>query len=171
VETNNVLNLDLDVDNRQVKPRPCARSLARRLAFQRAEEEHADQDPIVRAASGASTAELLRLDLVELAKEAAALKFERINAPPGSREQARLITRRVRALRACARTAIQIHRVEAGLPSPKVIRRITALLCLDIESAALEVLPAEQALAMIGRFRLRVQQGLDQVLGEQLGTP
>lgn len=120
----------------------------------------------MRAASGASTAELLRLDLFELAKEAAALKFERINAPPGSREQARLITRRVRALRACARTAIQIHRVEAGLPSPKVIRRITALLCLDIESAALELLPAREAEAMIKRFHTRVADEMDQLLAD-----
>jgi len=166
VDTCNVLNLDLDVDNRQVKPRPCARSLARRLAFQSAEEEHADQDPIVRAASGASTAELLRLDLFELAKEAAALKFERINAPPGSREQARLITRRVRALRACARTAIQLHKVESGTPSAAVTRRITDLLRHDIEAAAVDVLPAEQARDLIERFRSRVAAGLEHLLDD-----
>jgi hypothetical protein len=90
------------------------------------------------------TIELLHAQREQIAAEAAALRFERDR---GTGDVGRLISRRVRALRAVADATVQIHELEAGAPPPSATRRVLDLLLTDVLAAAHEVLDPATAAA------------------------
>src|SRR5689334_10006942 len=78
-------------------PRPTARRQAKRHAYNLELERFTAGDEVVQATKGASVECLYRArDAV--AHEAAALLWQRLQAVPGSREAARISSRRVAAL-------------------------------------------------------------------------
>lgn len=152
------------VDLRRVRSRPTSRRQQRLDLLRAAEIEHEAADPVLRAASGATTPELLRAQCIELAREAAALRFERLRAATGARETGRLISRRIRGLRSLARAVVELHELEAGAPSEAVTRRALGLLQRDIEDVVAELFKREDAERLIGGIRRRVEANMDRLL-------
>lgn len=144
---------------RRVRQRPGPQRQARLQALRAAEAEHEANDGVVRAAVDATSAELLQLQLVELAREAAILKFDRMQATD-ARERQRICSRRVRALKAVATAAVELHRLDAGASSPGVMRRVLDLLLVDVLGAAAEVLDGKSADRFAAAARKRLGSGL-----------
>lgn len=114
--------------------RPSAKRRAKTEAYKTALTAFTALDPVVRAAQGTSI-ESLYATRDAVAREAASLLFERLNAVPGSREAARISSRRIAALAEVGRLTLAIGRANPGEPSPERIGRIMALLRADIEDA------------------------------------
>ena len=140
--------------NGRVRQRPGPQRQTRLRMFQAAEAEHEANDPTVRAAASATTAELLHLQLVEVACETERLKFDRLHATD-ARERQRLCSRRIKALRSVATAALELHRLDAGASSPSVTRRALERLLTDVLGAATEVLDTSTA----DRFAAAVRRG------------
>jgi len=153
----------IDLDARRVHRQPSARHRQKREARQLASAAHEATDAIVQAARTASTVELLHLQRLEVAREAASLRFDRMFGST-SADTGRLISRRVRALRAVADATLQIHELEAGSPSPVVVRRIVALLTDDVVAAGRAVFDSATADRLEVAVRRRVDACADQLI-------
>lgn len=154
------------IDFRRIHRRPTSLRQARLEALRAAEAAHEAADPIVRASSGASPIEVLHAQLVELAVEAAALRFDRLHASSGAKDRGRLISRRVRALRCVADAAIELHHLGDGASSPAATRRVLELLTDDILAASREVLDGATAQHLETAVRQRVEPMLDELVAE-----
>jgi hypothetical protein len=159
----------LDLDSRRVQRTPSARTRARLTALRLAEAEYEARDGVVQAATGTSTSDLLRQQIVELARETAALRFDRLTATD-ARARERLSSRRIRALKSLADALLQRHQYDAGAPSPVAIRRITDCLRNEVETAITELFPG-QAEDVIQRLRGRLDRGLDDVVAKAVQSP
>lgn len=130
---------------RTVVPRRSARMEQRVAAHHADAARFVEADEVVRAASSKDDLEGLYVARLELAREAAGLLFMRLQAVPGSREQGRLATRRIAALREVASLTVAISRAVGSLPSPAAMRRILESLGQAVDEAAASVLPADVA--------------------------
>jgi hypothetical protein len=156
--------IDLDSGGRRVKERPSNRRQRLLEAFQAGEAEHAACDGVVAAAAAAGHGiELLRVQLVELAREAAALRWDREHASD-ARERQRLSSRRVRALQAVAAAVIEIHRLEGGGPSPSVLARVLGDLQGVVEGCASELFDHETGERLLTAMRVRLGPMLAEVV-------
>lgn len=151
----------VDIDARRVQRPPSARGLARREALRAAEAAYQEADPVVRAARHASHGELLHVQVVELAREAASLKFDRLQTTD-PRTRQRITSRRIRALRALADAVIQRHRHEAGAPSDAAVQRVLQLLMSDVLAVGPQIFSSDVAaklqVALQERFDARLEQ-------------
>jgi len=156
----------IDFRGRRARQSPSIRKQARLNARRAAEAEHERQDPLVRAAPGASTEELLQLQIEELAVEAASLRFERMHAAE-ARVRERLCSRHVRSLRSLANAVIELHREgrSGGLPSGAVLRKVLGELTTEVLSASTEVLDAETAERFAAAVRTRLEPMFERLEG------
>jgi len=159
----------IDIDSRKVRERTSERKLARLNAMRHAEAEHAVHDDVVHAAVHATTAELLRVQVVELSREAAALRWERERSSD-ARERQRLSSRRIRALRTVAMAVVELNKLEDGEPSPRVVARVLDDLQGLVEGCVAELFDAETAERCIGDLRARLGSVFDQVLKVSAAT-
>lgn len=157
-----VANNIVDLDVRRLRERPSRRRLAWLDTVRAAEHEHAVHDDIVRAAASATTVELLRVQVAELARECAALRWDREHAAD-ARERQRLASRRIRALRSLASAVLELHGLEGGEASPRVIAKVLDDLQDLVEGAVVELFDAHTAARCIGALRARLGPALDQV--------
>jgi hypothetical protein len=118
--------------------RPSPRRSAKTAVYNQELEEFTESDPVVRAARGESV-ESLYAARDAVAQEAASLLFERKRAVPGSREAARISTRRIAALVEVGSLTIAINRASPGQPSPERLRRVLGHLRKDVENAIEEL--------------------------------
>ena len=153
----------VEIDSRRIREKPSTRKEARLSAMRDAEVEHAAHDAVVRGAAEAKTAELLSLQLVELCREAAALKWDRMHATD-ARERQRLSTRRIRALRTIAAATVEVHRLENGEPSPAVVAKVLADLQQLVEGCMVELFPGDTAERCIGALRARLGPALADII-------
>lgn len=128
---------------------------------------HEANDSVVQAASGASPVEVLHAQCVELAVEAAALRFDRIRASRGTKDVGRLISRRIRALRSVADAIVQLHALSVGTPSPTAIRQVLQLLTDDVLAASREVLDAPTADRLAEAVHRRVAPLIDELAADK----
>jgi hypothetical protein len=145
---------------RKVTPRRSARVQQRVSAFQEGSARFVDDDRVVRAAASGESLEALYIAREELAREAASLLFDRLQATPGSRELGRLASRRTSALRDIANLTVAIARAGAGAPSPERMGRILVSLMEVVDEAAVSVLPADTAV----KFQLAWHAGIQPCL-------
>lgn len=148
-------NKVIEIDSRKVRDRPRVRGQERLHAFRVAEAEHAADDAVLRAAASAPTVELLRLQVAELARECAALRWDREHAAD-ARERQRLASRRIRALRSLASAVVELHRIEGGAPSPRIIEKLLADLQNVVEDSVVELFDAGTAERMLTAVRGRL---------------
>jgi hypothetical protein len=149
----------VDIQTRRIRRSPSPHQQARLHVRREAEAKHEDHDHVVAAATSATTAEVLRVQVAELARETANLKFDRIHAQD-SRERQRICSRRVKALGALASATIELHNIEAGAPSPGVVRRVLEVLLADVMTTASEVLDPDSADRFAAAVRRRFDGGL-----------
>jgi len=121
-----------------------------------------DLDPLYQAAKSGDDLEPLYVAREELAREAAALLFARIQSVPGSRETGRLASRRIAALREIASLTLALDRM--AVPAPDRLARIIANLREIVGEAAEEVLPTEHAEMFKKAWRLRLEPELTKLL-------
>lgn len=145
----------VEFDSRRVKERPSARREAWLATTSRAEAQHATLDPVVGAAVGGTPTQLLRVQIVELAKEAAALRWDREHSTD-SRERQRLASRRIRALSAVALAVVELNKLEGGEPSPRVVGSVLEDLQALVEAAVVELFDAGTAQRMLTTLRARL---------------
>lgn len=154
----------IDIDTRRVQRPPSLRKQARLEALRSAEAKFEDEDGVVQAAAGVSTGDLLHIQVVELAREVAGLKFDRLHATdPRSKE--RLSSRRIRALTALAMAVTEAHRHAAGAPSPALVGRLIGCLRNEVEEAIIDLFPA-QAAAVINALGAKLDERLDAVVAD-----
>jgi hypothetical protein len=152
----------IDLDARRVHRQPSTRHRLRRQLLRQASAAHEATDAVVDAARRASTIELLHAQREQVAAEAAALRFERDR---GVADAGRLISRRIRALRAVADATIQIHTLEPGKPSPSATRRVLDLLLADVLAAAHEIFDHTTAEQLADALQKRLERGaVDQLI-------
>jgi hypothetical protein len=113
--------------------RPSPRRVAKTTIYNEELDKFTEADSVVMAAAGDSNESLYRTR-DEVAREAAALLFERRRAVPGSREAARISTRRIGALVEVGSLTIAINRAHPGQPSPERLRRVLGLLRQDVQT-------------------------------------
>ena len=155
----------IEIDSRRVKERPSTRRQAWLVATSRAEVQHAALDAVVAASAGGTPAALLRVQVVELAKEAAALRWDREHSTD-SRERQRLASRRIRALSAVADAVIELSKLEGGEPSLAVMTRVLDDLQELVEGAVVELFDATAAERMLAALRRRLGPAIDKVIAE-----
>ena len=139
--------------------RPSARRKAKTEAYNAAVSEFTQRDPVVRASQGGSV-EALYCARDAVAQEAASLLFERQNAVPGSREAARISSRRIAALAEVGRLTIAIHRACPGEPSPDRLARVMALLRADVEAAVRGLFEERTAQRLLDEMARRLPRDL-----------
>lgn len=136
-------NLQLDDQRgpgrvRTPAPRPTARRQAKQAAYNVELEQFTVGDEVVRATRGRSV-ECLYQARDAVAHEAAALLWQRLRAVPGSREAARISSRRVAALAEVGSLTLAINKANPGEPSPERLSRVIAALRAEIEDAVREL--------------------------------
>lgn len=139
--------------------RPSARRKAKALAYNAAVSEFTRQDPVVRASQGGSV-EALYCARDAVAQEAASLLWERQQAVPGSREAARISSRRIAALAEVGRLTVAIHRSCPGEPSPERLGRVMALLRADVEDAVRGLFDEKTAQRLLDEMARRLPRDL-----------
>lgn len=117
---------------RTPKTRPSRQRQAKIAAYIVEADAFADADAVV-AASAEGSVHVLYAARDEVAREAAALLWERRRQPPGSREAARISSRRIAALAEVGHLTVLIARAAPGEPSPDRIRKVLAQLRLEVE--------------------------------------
>jgi len=132
-----------------------ARNAARREALSR----HEHHDPVVLAAHVGDPIESLYVLREQMAREAAALLFDRLYVCPRGRDSERLSSRRIRALADVANLTAQIARADPGAPSDAIVRRVVELLLVEVASAAADVLPEGSAAKLGEALRRRLDSG------------
>lgn len=153
----------IELDARKVRERPSPTKEARLVAMRAAEATHGADDAVFQAAAGATTVELLRLQVVELAREAAALRWAREHSSD-ARDRQRLSSRRIRALRTVATAVIELHRLEGGEPSPAVLLRVLDDLQGVVETCAGEVFEPATVERFVCSLRDRLGPAVAQVV-------
>lgn len=140
--------------------RPNRRRQARTQAYNAALEEFTGSDPVVRAATAASSVEALYEARNSVAREAASLLWERLHAVPASREAARTSSRRIAALSAVAGLTVAIHRANPGQPSPERLGRVLAALHAEVEEAARNLFDSATAQRFLDELARRLPEDL-----------
>ena len=136
-------------------PRPSARRRAKTEDYNRALEEFTDAEAVMQAVRGESV-ESLYAAREAIAREAAALLFERKRAVPGSREAARISSRRIGALTEVGSLTVAIHKTHPGQPSPERLERILGLLRSDIEEAVRDLFDETTAQRLLDELARRL---------------
>lgn len=135
--------------------RPSPRRRAKTERYNQELEEFVDVDVVVQAATGGSV-ECLYKTRDAVAQEAAALLWQRMQAVPGSREAARISSRRIAALAEVGSLTLAINRADPGQPSPERLRRVLSALRTEIESAVRELFDEDTAARFLGELSRRL---------------
>lgn len=136
---------------RMPKPRP-SRQRREKIAAYNAEADAFVRTDAVVTASAEGSVEVLYAARDEVAREAAALLWERRRQPPGSREAARISSRRVAALAEVGHLTVQIARAHPGEPSPERIRKVLGQLRKEVEGVIGDLFDAPAAAALRARL-------------------
>jgi hypothetical protein len=127
---------------------------------------HVDDDAVVRAVRGSAGArELIDVLSEELARECAALEWERAKRAPGTRACERASSRRVRALVDLARLQFLRRQLADDDLDPRnpQVQRVVGLLVDRITSVAQAVLPPASAAALATAWRQALTGWEDEV--------
>ena len=128
-----------------------------------------DSDKVVQATtSGADTTSVLNLVKVEVAKEAAALHFQRVENEKYGRDTAQTSTRRIDALTKIANIELEIKKLGTDaidLRHPK-FQKVFALWIEMMREVAAEVLTPELIDLFFNRFSTKVEGWEDRVAEE-----
>ena len=143
---------------RKVRPRPDAdaREYARRSA--EVAQQFVNEDPVVRAAAverDRNDPEVFDQTLMQLAREAASLAFDRQKQLADGRDCAQTSTRRVEALSKMA--SLVAERARAGIedrfnPHDPKVQRVVAAFFDALRECALETMPAAVAERFLATF-------------------
>lgn len=145
--------------------RPSARTQARIERHRAALEEHEKQDPLLKVSRGTEKLAALYLAREQIAVEAAALLWSRLQMRPGAREIGRTASRRVAALAEVGRLTVEIARADPGAPSAVTMKRLLLQLRSDVEAAAGEVFDEATVARLTAAIRQRVDdRGMDALI-------
>lgn len=140
--------------------RPNRRREARTRTYNEALDAFTSADPVVQAATGASSIDTLYETRNSIVREAASLLWARKHAVPGSREAARISSRRIAALSEVAALTIAIHRANPGQPSPERLGRVLLALRTEVEEAACKLFDAATAQRLLVELARRLPEDL-----------
>ena len=145
---------------RKIDKPPTANALRYHAEMSAEKAKFVDVDPVVSAARNrADSAEVLKLIKTEIAKESAALHFQRIENEKYGKDTQQVSTRRIDALTKIAHIELEIKKLGADLLDLKSekVQRIFALWIEMIKEVASETLPPEQ----IDLFFTRLTAAID----------
>ena len=136
---------------RKIRPAPTheERAYHRKVAERR--EQHIAAEPVLGALrAGAASAEVIRETMLGLARESAALRWDREAAEEKGSDAALIATRRIDALGKLASIVLTMRKlaIDADAVSPATMVRIRDRLLSEVDVAARQVLAAEQADAL-----------------------
>lgn len=142
--------------SRSINKRPRYKQGERRQWLQEQLDAHVERDVVVRTVRAPRGASAVIHELcVQLAEEAAGLKWERMRHTPGTREAERTSSRRVRALVDLAKLQVVRTQMADGDfdPQDPRVRRVAQLFVDKIESVVVGVLPADTAKRLVEKWR------------------
>lgn len=142
--------------SRSIAKRPRYKQGERRRWLQDQLDAHVERDIVVqtvRAPQGASA--VIHELCVQLAEEAAGLKWERMRHVPGTREAERTSSRRVRALVDLAKLQVVRTQMADGDfdPQDPRVQRVVQLFIDKIQSVVVGVLPEESARNLMEKWK------------------
>lgn len=145
---------------KKVNPKPTTDDLLYHAEMIRQKGEFVAQDPLVRSTkTRQEPIETLQVLKAELAEEAAALLFTRIEEEKYGRDTSQISTRRISALREVANIELEIKKLgitEIDLKGER-FQKIFAHLLNCVKEAAEEVLSAEQADLLFNRMETKLE--------------
>ena len=165
----------LKVERRRGRPRkvermPTTSDLQYHALMGEEKAKFIDSDPVVKASTGgADAADVLKLIKSEIAKEAAALHFQRIESEKFGKDTAQSSTRRIDALTKVANLELELKKLGSeaiDLNHPKFQQVFTFWIEMMKETAT-DTLPPELIDLFFNRFSTKVEGWEDRV-AEQL---
>lgn len=132
---------------RKVERMPTTSDLEYHALMTQEKARHIDSDPVVRAtATHSDSADMLHLIKLEVAKEAAALHFQRIENEKLGKDTAQVSTRRIEALNKIAGIELEIKKLGAGMIDLKSekMQRVFKFFISRIREIAGETLAEEE---------------------------
>lgn len=140
---------------RNVERMPTTSDLEYHQEMSEEKQRFIEKDPVVRAAAGKlDSSEILHLIKSQVAKEAAALEFQRIENEKYGKDTAQISTRRIDALTKIANIELEIKKIGGDILDLKgeKFQRVFALLIDSFREVASNVLSEEQVDLLFNRL-------------------
>lgn len=140
---------------RKVERMPTTSDLEYHAEMSEEKQRFIDKDPLYKAAAGnTDSSGILHLIKMQVAKEAAALEFQRIENEKYGKDTAQISTRRIDALTKIANIELEIKKIGGDILDLKgeKFQRVFKMLIESIQEVASEVLPPEQVDLLFNRL-------------------
>lgn len=156
---------------RKVERMPTTSDLEYHAAMSEEKQRFIDQDPIVLAARSKDAATLLRVLLAEMAKESAALHFQRIENEKYGKDTAQVSSRRVETLNKIASIQFELKKLGADVIDlhGERFQRVFAFWIESLKEVAKDVLTPEQCDLFFNRLATTLEGWEDRASEEMAG--
>lgn len=149
---------------KKINPKPTTDDLLYHAEMIRQKTGFVDADSLVKSSGNRKEAiETLHLVKEEIAREAAALLFDRVEAEKYGRDTSQMSSRRIAALRDVANLELEIRKLGASSIDLKGERfqKVFLFLLQTLREAAQEVLPPEQLNVLFNRLETKLEDWED----------
>jgi hypothetical protein len=156
---------------RKVERMPTTSDLEYHAAMSAEKQKFIDADPIVLAAKGKDAITLIRALLVEVAKESAALHFQRIENEKYGRDTAQISSRRVETLNKIASIQFELKKLGADAVDlhGERFQRVFSFWILSLKEVAQDLLTPEQCDLFFNRLETVLDGWEDRASEEMAG--
>lgn len=144
---------------RKLEPKPTSGDLDYHAQMSLEKERFIDEDPVVKSLTGkVDSAQLLGHIRTEIAKEAAALHFQRVENEKLGKDTAQTSTRRIDALTRIAHIELEIKKLAPNSidVTSEAFQKIFALFVADMKEVAQDVLPDQHIDMFFNRWATKM---------------